>query len=162
MRLPVTLGQQHFDSLAEELGAEVREASLPRSVDYGMPCYYLVAPAEASSNLARYDGVRYGYRASVDGDLTALYDFNAPWVVPQLRASFKIVIINNGGGRVFDRVASLRKVAPEVRERLIENAHSLSFDAWSKMWGIESSVIEMRPDREATRRVWKRYDALWA
>ena len=61
-------------ALAEELGAEVGEASLPRSVDYGMPCYYLVAPAEASSNLARYDGVRYGYRASVDGDLTALYE----------------------------------------------------------------------------------------
>jgi len=96
------------------------------------------------------------------GDLTALYDLNAPWVVPQLRAKFKIVIINNGGGRVFDRVASLGKVAPEVRERLIENAHALTFEAWSKMWGIESSVIEMRPDREATRRVWERYDALWA
>ena len=59
--------------LAEELGAEVEETSLPRSVDYGLACYYLVAPAEASSNLARYDGVRYGYRAAGDGDLTALY-----------------------------------------------------------------------------------------
>jgi aspartyl-tRNA(Asn)/glutamyl-tRNA(Gln) amidotransferase subunit A len=59
--------------LAEELGAEVGETSLPRSVDYGLACYYLVAPAEASSNLARYDGVRYGYRAQVDGDLTELY-----------------------------------------------------------------------------------------
>jgi aspartyl-tRNA(Asn)/glutamyl-tRNA(Gln) amidotransferase subunit A len=48
---------------AEELGAEVGECSLPRSVRYGMPCYYLIAPAEASSNLARYDGVRYGLRA---------------------------------------------------------------------------------------------------
>jgi aspartyl-tRNA(Asn)/glutamyl-tRNA(Gln) amidotransferase subunit A len=61
-------------SLAEELGAEVGETSLPRSVDYGLPCYYLVAPAEASSNLARYDGVRYGYRSSTNGDLTALYE----------------------------------------------------------------------------------------
>jgi aspartyl-tRNA(Asn)/glutamyl-tRNA(Gln) amidotransferase subunit A len=59
--------------LAEELGAEVGETSLPRSVDYGLACYYLVAPAEASSNLARYDGVRYGYRAEGNGDLTALY-----------------------------------------------------------------------------------------
>jgi aspartyl-tRNA(Asn)/glutamyl-tRNA(Gln) amidotransferase subunit A len=59
--------------LAEQLGAEVGEVRLPRSVDYGLPCYYLVAPAEASSNLARYDGVRYGYRASGNGDLTALY-----------------------------------------------------------------------------------------
>ncbi len=48
-----------------ELGAEVGECSLPRSVDYGLACYYLIAPAEASSNLARYDGARYGLR--VDG-----------------------------------------------------------------------------------------------
>jgi aspartyl-tRNA(Asn)/glutamyl-tRNA(Gln) amidotransferase subunit A len=47
---------------AEELGADVVECSLPRSVRYGLPCYYLIAPAEASSNLARYDGVRYGPR----------------------------------------------------------------------------------------------------
>jgi aspartyl-tRNA(Asn)/glutamyl-tRNA(Gln) amidotransferase subunit A len=61
-------------ALAEELGAEVGETTLPRSVDYGLACYYLVAPAEASSNLARYDGVRYGHRAAGDGDLTALYE----------------------------------------------------------------------------------------
>jgi aspartyl-tRNA(Asn)/glutamyl-tRNA(Gln) amidotransferase subunit A len=59
--------------LAEELGAVVEETSLPRSVEYGLACYYLVAPAEASSNLARYDGVRYGHRAERNGDLTALY-----------------------------------------------------------------------------------------
>ncbi len=52
--------------LAVSLGAEVGECSLPRSVEYGVACYYLIAPAEASSNLARYDGVRYGLR--VDGD----------------------------------------------------------------------------------------------
>src|SRR5919198_5309028 len=60
-------------ALAEELGAEVGETTLPRSVDYGLPCYYLIAPAEASSNLARYDGVRYGYRATANGDLRSLY-----------------------------------------------------------------------------------------
>jgi aspartyl-tRNA(Asn)/glutamyl-tRNA(Gln) amidotransferase subunit A len=48
--------------LAESLGASVGECSLPLSVDYGVACYYLVAPAEASSNLARYDGVRFGLR----------------------------------------------------------------------------------------------------
>ncbi|MFN0156124.1 MAG: Asp-tRNA(Asn)/Glu-tRNA(Gln) amidotransferase subunit GatA [Gaiella sp.] len=52
-------------TLAESLGASLGECDLPLSYDYGMPCYYLVAPAEASSNLARYDGVRYGAR--VDG-----------------------------------------------------------------------------------------------
>jgi aspartyl-tRNA(Asn)/glutamyl-tRNA(Gln) amidotransferase subunit A len=53
--------------LARELGAEVGECDLPLSYRYGMPCYYLVAPAEASSNLARYDGVRYGPRVNADG-----------------------------------------------------------------------------------------------
>jgi aspartyl-tRNA(Asn)/glutamyl-tRNA(Gln) amidotransferase subunit A len=52
--------------LCRELGAELGECELPLSVEYGMPCYYLIAPAEASSNLARYDGVRYGLRS--DGD----------------------------------------------------------------------------------------------
>jgi aspartyl-tRNA(Asn)/glutamyl-tRNA(Gln) amidotransferase subunit A len=45
------------------LGAEIREVSLP-STEYAIPVYYIIAPAEASSNLARYDGVRYGRRIS--------------------------------------------------------------------------------------------------
>jgi aspartyl-tRNA(Asn)/glutamyl-tRNA(Gln) amidotransferase subunit A len=53
--------------LCSELGAEVGECELPRSVEYGLACYYLVAPAEASSNLARYDGVRYGPRREAAG-----------------------------------------------------------------------------------------------
>ena len=54
--------------LAAELGAEADACELPRSVEYGLPCYYLIAPAEASSNLARYDGVRYGLRREANGD----------------------------------------------------------------------------------------------
>ena len=53
--------------LAGRLGAEVEECSLPRSVEYGLACYYIIAPAEASSNLARYDGVRFGHRAAAAG-----------------------------------------------------------------------------------------------
>ena len=53
-------------------GASVDEVSVPSAV-YGMSAYYLIAPAEASSNLARYDGIRYGLR--VDGPTTAdVYD----------------------------------------------------------------------------------------
>jgi aspartyl-tRNA(Asn)/glutamyl-tRNA(Gln) amidotransferase subunit A len=52
--------------LCSELGADVGECELPRSVEYGLACYYLIAPAEASSNLARYDGVRYGLRVPAD------------------------------------------------------------------------------------------------
>jgi aspartyl-tRNA(Asn)/glutamyl-tRNA(Gln) amidotransferase subunit A len=50
------------------LGAEVGEASLPHA-GYTLPAYYLIAPAEASSNLARYDGVRYGHRAADPRDV---------------------------------------------------------------------------------------------
>ncbi len=59
----VTEQVQRAIELCGELGADVGECELPRSVEYGLPCYYLIAPAEASSNLARYDGVRFGHRA---------------------------------------------------------------------------------------------------
>ena len=63
----VTEAVRQAIELAAQLGAEVGECSLPRSIAYGLPCYYLIAPAEASSNLARYDGVRYGPRVEADG-----------------------------------------------------------------------------------------------
>ncbi len=54
------------------LGAEVKEVSLPHT-DYALPVYYLIPPAEASANLARYDGVRYGLRVDESGDLIEMY-----------------------------------------------------------------------------------------
>jgi aspartyl-tRNA(Asn)/glutamyl-tRNA(Gln) amidotransferase subunit A len=54
------------------LGAEVRDISLPHT-GMAIPVYYIIAPAEASSNLARFDGVRYGLRVEGDG-LRAMYD----------------------------------------------------------------------------------------
>ena len=58
--------------LLRDLGAEVRQVSLPHT-DYAIPVYYILAPAEASSNLARFDGVRYGPRADSD-DLRGMYE----------------------------------------------------------------------------------------
>jgi aspartyl-tRNA(Asn)/glutamyl-tRNA(Gln) amidotransferase subunit A len=59
--------------LARELGAEIREVSLPHSA-YAVPTYYIIAPAEAAANLARYDGVRYGpRRMGPEGDIRSLY-----------------------------------------------------------------------------------------
>ncbi len=56
----------------KKLGAEIVEVSLPNS-QLAIPCYYVLAPAEASSNLARFDGARYGYRAPEYSDLIDMY-----------------------------------------------------------------------------------------
>ncbi|NPV45200.1 MAG: Asp-tRNA(Asn)/Glu-tRNA(Gln) amidotransferase subunit GatA [Firmicutes bacterium] len=58
--------------LLKDLGAELDEVSMPHT-DYGLATYYIIAPAEASSNLARYDGIQYGYRAENFQDLIDLY-----------------------------------------------------------------------------------------
>ena len=56
----------------KKLGATVKEISLP-NMQHAIPSYYVIAPAEASSNLSRFDGVRFGYRCENPADLTDLY-----------------------------------------------------------------------------------------
>jgi aspartyl-tRNA(Asn)/glutamyl-tRNA(Gln) amidotransferase subunit A len=58
--------------ILKEHGAEVREVSLPHT-EYTIATYYILSTAEASSNLARYDGARYGYRAEGASDLIEMY-----------------------------------------------------------------------------------------
>ncbi len=58
----------------EELGGEIVTAVALPSAEHGISAYYVIAPAEASSNLARYDGVRYGVREGGDGDLLEMYE----------------------------------------------------------------------------------------
>ncbi|MBD2414139.1 aspartyl/glutamyl-tRNA amidotransferase subunit A [Nostoc calcicola FACHB-389] len=56
----------------QSLGAEIHIVSCPR-FRYGLPTYYIIAPSEASANLARYDGVKYGYRAADADNLLSMY-----------------------------------------------------------------------------------------
>jgi len=60
-------------TLAERLGATVEPCRLPHA-PHALAAYYLIAPAEASANLARFDGVRYGLRVNGDADLVAMYE----------------------------------------------------------------------------------------
>lgn len=57
--------------ILESFGAKIEEISLPHT-EYAIATYYLIAPAEASSNLARYDGVKYGFKSKNDGDYSLI------------------------------------------------------------------------------------------
>ena len=59
--------------ILKESGAEIIDISLPNT-KYALPTYYIVAPAEASSNLARYDGVKYGFRSNKGTNLIDMYE----------------------------------------------------------------------------------------
>lgn len=107
----------------------------------------------------------------VVGDLSALYDLSAPWILPQLsNAKRRIVVINNGGGQIFSRVSWLKQVSDEIKSAMV-NPHSMSFEPWARLWGMEyrlftdwqalqdddtqSAVWEVRPDAAETDAFWK-------
>ena len=93
----------------ESLGAEVREISLPHT-EYALPVYYIIAPAEASANLARFDGVRYGPRADAD----SLWD----------------VYFKTRGG----------KFGPEVTRRIMLGTYALSAGYYDAYYGQAQKV----------------------
>lgn len=72
--LDPAIGDAVHAALAEyqKMGAELVDISLPHT-ELAVPCYYVIAPAEASTNLSRFDGVRYGYRCENPSDLDDLY-----------------------------------------------------------------------------------------
>jgi aspartyl-tRNA(Asn)/glutamyl-tRNA(Gln) amidotransferase subunit A len=98
------------DELAN-LGAQVGEASLPHA-DYALSAYYLIAPSECSSNLARYDGVRYGYRAP--GEHTD---------------SIEMMFATRGDG-----------FGPEVKRRIMLGTYALSAGYYEAYYGQAQKV----------------------
>ncbi len=91
-------------------GAQVGEVSLPHT-DYALSAYYLIAPSEASSNLARYDGVRYGYRAEGGAD--------------------SIEMMSDTRGRGF---------GPEVKRRIMLGTYALSAGYYEAYYGQAQKV----------------------
>jgi aspartyl-tRNA(Asn)/glutamyl-tRNA(Gln) amidotransferase subunit A len=99
-------------ALLESLGAEVREVSCP-AFDLALAAYYLIAPSEASSNLARFDGVRYGLRVGDDGE------------------------------RDLDEVMALTReqgFGPEVKRRIILGTYALSSGYYEAYYGQAQKV----------------------
>ena len=94
----------------DELGAEVGEVSLPHT-DYALSAYYLIAPSEASSNLARYDGVRYGFRAEGGAD------------------SIEMMSATRGQG-----------FGPEVKRRIMLGTYALSAGYYDAYYGQAQKV----------------------
>ena len=96
--------------IIESLGATAVDVSLPHA-QYAVAAYYVVAPAEASSNLARYDGVKYGFRDSASGDLMDMYK----------------------------RTRS-KGFGPEVQRRIIIGTYALSAGYYDAYYGKASQV----------------------
>ena len=100
---------QHALDALSDLGAQVGEASLPHA-DYALSAYYLIAPSEASSNLARYDGVRYGLR--IDGS-----------------DSVEMMTRTRGAG-----------FGPEVKRRIMLGTYALSAGYYEAYYGQAQKV----------------------
>ena len=103
------------------------------------------------------------------GDLTALYDMAGPWAAGQRKhGELKVVVINNGGGKIFNRI---------FNNELFENRHTFDFTHWAAQWrwayekwtevptkiAVYSKpvVIELVPDAGATKRFWDQYDGFF-
>ena len=100
----------------EKLGARLVEVSLPHS-DYALAVYYIIAPAEASSNLARYDGVKYGFRAKGNRDLLEMYKetrFQGFGTEVKRRIMLGTYALSAGYYEAYDRKAS--QVRTRIRE----------------------------------------------
>lgn len=88
------------------------------------------------------------------GDITALYDLNAPWVLPQLPAGRRtLVVVNNGGGRIFSRVLGLARL-PEGARRITENRHARSFADWARLWDMDYHLVARGPKPPLAHLPW--------
>ena len=96
--------------VVERLGARTIEVSLPHT-DYAVAAYYVIAPSEASSNLARYDGVKYGFRDSESGNLMEMF-----------------------------RATRTKGFGPEVQRRILLGTYSLSAGYYDAYYGKASQV----------------------
>ena len=112
------------------------------------------------------------------GDLTALYDLTAPALLAQtIRKDRVLTVINNGGGRIFDRLPRMSDLSERTREMML-NPHDAKLEGWAAMWGMkhvritrladfdsledseEPVLLEIVPRKDETERFWQAWDSL--
>ena len=112
------------------------------------------------------------------GDLTALYDLAAPFLLGPCETKGRVlVVINNGGGRIFERLPRLADMQSTARELMV-NPHAIELAGWAAMWGMNHcrvsqpddldnftagetmTLLEIIPDRQQTVEFWERWDRL--
>ena len=105
-------------ALIEKLGGTVGEVALPHA-EHGISAYYVIAPAEASSNLARYDGVRYGMRAEASGDVIEMYErTRAEGFGPEVKRRIMLGTYALSSGYYDAYYGQAQKVRTKIAERL--------------------------------------------
>jgi aspartyl-tRNA(Asn)/glutamyl-tRNA(Gln) amidotransferase subunit A len=131
-------------------GADVRDVSLPHTA-YGIATYYIVATAEASSNLGRYDGVRFGHRASPDEVRRSLAEERAALDaalaaaeansdVPRLAAVKKLIDSQDAPLARMYALSRTEGFGPEVRRRILLGTYVLSSGYYDAYYGRAQRV----------------------
>lgn len=152
----------------------VREWNLAASYANSHPRVYSSRGANGiDGQIATFLGLSDGEGEAwgIFGDLTALYDLNAPALLDQLTCgNRRLVIVNNGGGRIFSRLPSMSGLT-ESHKRVTENRHCRHFEKWAAMWDLgyvrwsagdsfpvitgQTVVIEIIPDEAETELFWE-------
>jgi len=152
----------------------IREWNLAATREMPHPRIYASRGANGiDGQIATFLGMSDGEGESwgLFGDLTALYDLNAPALLPQLsEGKRRIVILNNEGGRIFSRLSSMAGL-PDAHKLVTENHHTRRFEQWAAMWDFDyvrwsagepfpevagdSVVIEVMLDNNATEAFWE-------
>lgn len=87
------------------------------------------------------------------GDLTTLYDSNALWFWQKSKEPIKLVVINNSGGKIFERL---------FNKKIFYNEHKIQFSDWVKQWDFpQDNLLELVPSSEQTQTFWAQYDQMW-
>lgn len=99
-------------------GVKIKEISLPNA-KYALPCYYILACSEASSNLARFDGLRYGFSAPNAADLDSAYLKNRSAFGPEVKRRIMLGTYSLGSAHAQDYYMKARKVAGVIKKEFL-------------------------------------------